>query len=65
MNEDIFKGKWRQLRGEIKRKWGRITDDELDEAEGNADKLIGRIQEEYGQSREQVERELEQMSRGA
>ena len=65
MNQDVFKGKWLQIRGEIKRKWGRITDDELDEAEGNAEKLVGRIQEEYGQSREQVERELEEMSRRA
>ena len=65
MNEDILKGKWKQLRGEIKRKWGRLTDDELDEAEGNAEKLVGRIQEEYGESREQVERELEEISRHA
>ena len=63
MNRDILEGKWSQLRGEVKRKWGRLTDDELDEMEGNADKLVGRLQEEYGYSREQAERELTELSR--
>lgn len=63
MNRDILEGKWQQLKGEIKKKWGKLTDDEIDELEGNTDKLVGRIQEEYGYSKEQVERDLEDLSR--
>ena len=45
MNEDILKGKWKQLKGEVKSQWGKLTDDDLDRAEGDAEKLIGRVQE--------------------
>jgi len=51
MNKDIVKGKLKQLAGEIKRKWGRITDDDLMQAEGSLDKLVGRIQERTGEQR--------------
>jgi len=59
MNEDVLKGKWKQFRGDIKKAWGRLTDDELDQIDGERDKLIGRIQERYGYSREEAEREVE------
>lgn len=58
MNRDTFKGQWKQLKGEVKRRWGMLTDDELDQIEGNFDKLVGRIQERYGYQRDQAEREL-------
>jgi uncharacterized protein YjbJ (UPF0337 family) len=56
MNKDIAKGKLKQLGGEIKRKWGRITDDDLMQAEGRLDKLVGRIQERTGEQREAIEK---------
>jgi uncharacterized protein YjbJ (UPF0337 family) len=56
MNKDIVKGKLKQLAGEIKRKWGRITDDDLMQAEGSLDKLVGRIQERTGEQREAIEK---------
>ncbi len=59
MNRDILSGKWQQLRGEIKRQWGKLTDDELDEASGTFDIVAGRIQERYGYTRERAERELD------
>lgn len=59
MNRDELAGKWKQFRGALKEKWGQLTDDELDQAEGNRDKLIGKIQEKYGRSREDIERELD------
>ncbi|MGQ0548828.1 MAG: CsbD family protein [Armatimonadota bacterium] len=59
MNKDELKGKWRQLRGHIKAKWGQLTDDELDQIEGNYDILVGKIQEKYGTTRQQIERELD------
>ena len=59
MNEQIFKGKWHQLKGEVKSRWGKLTDDDLDRAEGDAEKLIGRVQERYGYAREQAKREVD------
>ena len=58
MNSDQIKGKFKQLSGEIKRKWGKVTDDDLKEAEGNMDKLIGKIQERSGDRREAIEKWL-------
>jgi len=58
MNRDTMKGQWKQMKGEVKRRWGMLTDDELDQVEGNFDKLVGRIQERYGYQREQAEREI-------
>jgi uncharacterized protein YjbJ (UPF0337 family) len=59
MNRDTFKGQWMQLKGQLRRQWGKLTDDEVDQIQGNAEILIGKLQERYGYSREQAERELE------
>ena len=58
MNTDTFAGQWKQLKGEIKTKWGKLTDDDLMKAEGSYDKLLGSIQERYGYARDRAEREL-------
>lgn len=63
MNNDIFEGKWKQLRGEVKVWWGKLTDDDLDKVEGNYDKLIGLLQEKYGFTREQAEEEWEKRTK--
>jgi uncharacterized protein YjbJ (UPF0337 family) len=60
MNKDILQGKWRQMRGELKKWWGNLTDDDLDRIEGDRDKLIGLLQEKYGYSREKAEEEIGQ-----
>lgn len=59
MNRDIFGGKWKQLRGSIKEKWGELTDDELDQIEGRRDKLAGKLQEKYGYTKQEAEREID------
>lgn len=59
MNEDILKGKWNQLKGEVKMRWGDLTDDELDMIEGRRDKLVGKLQEKYGYTKDRAEREVE------
>lgn len=59
MNSDTLKGKWMQIRGEAKSTWGELTDDELTEMEGNMDKLVGKLQEKYGYSREKAQSEVE------
>jgi uncharacterized protein YjbJ (UPF0337 family) len=56
MNSDQLKGKIKQLRGEIKRKWGELTDNDLTEAEGSMETLVGRIQERSGDQREAIEK---------
>jgi uncharacterized protein YjbJ (UPF0337 family) len=62
MNRDILEGKWKQLRGDLKNFWGRLSDDELDQIEGHRDKLIGKLQEKYGYTRERAEQEVERFS---
>ncbi len=59
MDNNIFTGKWKQFRGDIKRKWGKLTDDDLDRAEGSWDKFVGRLQERYGKSAEDAKKEAE------
>ena len=63
MNNDVLKGKWHQVKGEIKSQWGKLTDDDLDRAEGDAEKLIGRIQERYGYQRDQAKQEVDDFLR--
>lgn len=64
MNEDVFEGRWKQLKGDVKRQWGKLTDDDLDRTEGNRDKLVGSLQERYGWERNQAEREFDDFLEG-
>jgi len=59
MNSDIFEGKWKKMRGQVKIWWGKLTDDDLDKVEGNFDKMIGLLQMKYGYTRQQAEEEIE------
>jgi uncharacterized protein YjbJ (UPF0337 family) len=59
MNEDILKGQWKQIRGQIKEWWGVLTDDDLDKINGRRDRLIGLLQQKYGFTKEQATRELD------
>ena len=52
MNEDIFKGKWKELKGSVKAKWGNLTDDDVTEVEGQSEKLVGILQKKYGYSKD-------------
>ncbi len=62
MNWDRIQGGWKQAKGKVKEKWGKLTDDELTEIDGRKDQLLGKLQERYGYTREQAERELEQFN---
>jgi uncharacterized protein YjbJ (UPF0337 family) len=59
MNRDTLKGQWMQLKGKIRQQWGKLTDDEIDQLQGNAEQLIGRVQERYGYTRQQAEQEVD------
>lgn len=60
MNGAEIKGQWKQLQGEAKRHWGKLTDDDLKVVEGDTDKLVGKIQERYGKDKNEAEREVNQ-----
>ena len=59
MNKDVFEGKWKQVRGEAKVWWGKLTDDDLDKVAGQFEVFAGLLQEKYGYSREHAEEEIE------
>ena len=59
MNRDTIQGDWEQLKGHVQKQWGKLTDNDLDIAEGNRKILVGRIQERYGKTKEAAEREFE------
>lgn len=61
MNRDKIEGNWTIFKGKVREKWGELTDDEVEELRGKEDQLIGRIQERYGETREQVEREIDDL----
>ncbi|MFZ0546184.1 MAG: CsbD family protein [Candidatus Promineifilaceae bacterium] len=58
MNQDVFEGKWKEMRGQVKTWWGNLTDDDLEQVDGKADQLIGVLQQKYGYTKEQAEKEL-------
>ena len=59
MNSDILEGRWKQMRGELRSWWGRLTDDDLEQIGGQKDKLLGKLQERYGYTRERAQQEVE------
>lgn len=59
MNKDIAKGNFKQIKGQIKQQWGKLTDDEIDELDGRREQLVGKVQERYGIAREQAARDVD------
>ena len=64
MNWDLVEGKWKQLKGQVKQKWGRLTDDDLDVIGGKKDQLVGKIQEKYGMTKDEAHREVDSWKYG-
>ncbi len=60
MNNDIFEGKWKQLKGSVQAKWGKLTDSDLNRIEGNKEQLVGTVQERYGKDKEQARKEVDE-----
>jgi uncharacterized protein YjbJ (UPF0337 family) len=59
MNQNILEGKWKQLRGSVREKWGQLTDDEVDQIAGNRDRLSGFLQERYGYTQLEAEQQID------
>lgn len=59
MNWNIVEGKWKQLKGDLRGQWGKLTDNDLDVIAGKRDRLAGVLQERYGKRRDEIEREID------
>ncbi len=59
MNWEQVKGKWKQMKGSVKKRWGKLTDDDLEFVAGKRDELVGRIQERYGISKEEAQDQID------
>jgi uncharacterized protein YjbJ (UPF0337 family) len=59
MNSDVLKGDWKNLKGKLKEKWGKLTDDDLQVIEGKRDQLEGKLQQRYGMAKDKAHKELE------
>ena len=62
MNWDQVEGKWKQMKGTVRQKWGKLTDDDLDVIAGKQDQLAGKIQERYGITKEEAAKQVSEWS---
>jgi uncharacterized protein YjbJ (UPF0337 family) len=58
MNKDTLKGQWNQLKGHVRKQWGKLTDDDIDQIRGDAQILVGKVQERYGRKKEEAQAEV-------
>ena len=63
MNWDEIKGGWKEIKGQVKAKWGKLTDDDLTQINGKKEELIGKLQKHYGQSKEDAEKRIDEFVR--
>ncbi|MCI0622587.1 MAG: CsbD family protein [Acidobacteria bacterium] len=63
MNWDRIEGNWKQFKGQIKEKWGKLTDDELDVVAGRRDQFLGKLQEKYGLTKDEAQRQIQEFER--
>jgi len=61
MNSDISEGNWKQAKGQLREQWGDLTDDELEQARGRREDLVGKIQEKYGETKEDIEKAVDKV----
>ena len=59
MNWDQIKGEWREAKGKLRSKWGKLTDDDVEQIAGKKDVLVGRLQQRYGWKKDQAERSID------
>jgi len=63
MNWDQVEGKWKQMKGSVRTRWGKLTDDDLEMIKGQKDQLVGKIQERYGIQKDEAQRQVEEWNR--
>lgn len=62
LNTDILKGKWKEIKGDIRTQWGKLTDDEVEKTAGNLTSIAGIIEQRYGEKKEEIEKKLNTIS---
>ncbi len=60
MNKETLKGKWEQLKGNVQKQWGKLTDDDIEVIQGNAKVLVGKLQERYGMTKEEAQKAVDE-----
>jgi len=65
MNRDVLQGKWKQMKGRVRERWGELTNDDVDRMTGASEQLVGKIQERYGIARDEAQREVDDWLRTA
>ncbi|HEY7289073.1 MAG TPA: CsbD family protein [Vicinamibacterales bacterium] len=63
MNEDTLKGQWTQLKGTVREKWGKLTNDDIDQIQGQTEQLVGKIQQRYGIARDEAQKQVDDWNR--
>jgi uncharacterized protein YjbJ (UPF0337 family) len=63
MNSDQLQGKWKQAKGSIKQRWGKLTDDDIDVINGQQEQLVGKVQERYGLAKEEAQKQVDEFMR--
>jgi uncharacterized protein YjbJ (UPF0337 family) len=58
LNENIIEGKWSMVKGQIRKAWGELTDDEVEQTKGNISKITGLVQQRYGENQESIRRRI-------
>ncbi len=58
MKKEILSGKWDQVKGKVKEKWGKLTDNDLTQINGKKDQLVGKLKEKYGWEKDRAEKEI-------
>lgn len=62
MNKDIFQGKWEEIKGKVKKEWGKLTDDDLEVIEGSQQEIYGKLQKHYGYTKDEAERAVKKFN---
>jgi uncharacterized protein YjbJ (UPF0337 family) len=65
MNTDTIEGNWKELKGKVKEQWGKLTDDRLDEIAGKREQLAGEIQQAYGVTRDEADKQIKDFEKMA
>ena len=63
MNSDIIQGKWTQIKGSVQKAWGELTNDDLDQINGDRKKLAGKLQERYGWAQDEADEKINAFTR--
>jgi uncharacterized protein YjbJ (UPF0337 family) len=62
INQDMVSGKWREIKGEVQKAWGKLTSDEIEETKGDVNAIAGLVQQKYGESKDQFEKKFSKIT---